>query len=70
MMMKKSDFPLMGNERYEGFCIELLEEISKIVKFKYKIELVPDDTYGAPDKDGKWNGMVQQIISKVSGVWH
>ena len=64
-MIKENDFTLTGNEQYEGFCIDLLEEIAKKVGFKYKIELVPDGKYGAPDKENRWNGMVQQLIEKV-----
>ncbi|KAK2148217.1 hypothetical protein LSH36_509g01044 [Paralvinella palmiformis] len=68
VMVRKSEFPLIGNEQYEGFCIELLESISKIVGFKYKIELVPDGKYGALDKDGMWNGMVLQLLEKKADL--
>ncbi len=66
MMFKKSEYPLKGNDRFEGFCVDLLREISELVGFKYKIELVPDGKYGAPDKHGEWNGMVRQLIDRVS----
>ena len=42
VQLKKQDStkpPLQGNDRYEGFCIDLLSEISKIVGFEYEIEL-------------------------------
>ena len=65
MMIKKSEHPLKGNDQYEGFCVDLLAEIAEMVGFKYKIELVPDGKYGAPDKHGKWNGMVRQLIERV-----
>ena len=35
-----------GNERYEGFCVDLAEEISKIMKFTYEIRLVKDTKFG------------------------
>ena len=65
-MLKKSEEPLKKNARYEGFCVELLGEIAEIVGFKYEIELVPDGSYGAPDKEGEWNGMVREIKERVS----
>ena len=68
MMHRKSDYPLTGNDVFEGFCVDLLKEIAELVGFKYKIELVPDHKYGAPDKNGNWNGMVRQLIDRVGGA--
>nr|XP_006822967.1 PREDICTED: glutamate receptor ionotropic, kainate 2 [Saccoglossus kowalevskii] len=59
---------LVGNDQYEGFCVDLLEEISQILGFKYKIELVPDGKYGAPEEDGQWNGMVGQLIARKADL--
>lgn len=65
MMKTKGNFS--GNARFEGFCIDLLEEIAKMVKFTYRIDLVPDGKYGVPDPETKeWNGIVRQLIDKVS----
>ena len=55
-----------GNARYQGFCVELLENIAAIVGFSYKITLVPDGKYGRIGEDGKWNGMVRELIERVS----
>lgn len=35
-----------GIDRFEGFCVDLLEEISKIVGFKYDIHIVYDGIFG------------------------
>ncbi len=61
--MEKEDGDF-ANE-YEGFCVDLLAEIAEIVKFKYQFKLVPDKKYGAPDKDGNWNGMVRELMDQV-----
>lgn len=63
-MWKESAKHLSGNERFEGFCVDMLAEISKMVGFSYKIHLVPDMTYGLPD-NGVWNGMVRELLEKV-----
>lgn len=39
--------PRQGNDRFEGFCIDLLEHMAELVGFNYVIELVPDNNYGA-----------------------
>ena len=65
-MLKDSEYVLKENDQYEGFCVDLLKEIAELVGFKYKIELVADGNYGAPDKStGTWNGMVREIIDRV-----
>ncbi|KAJ3660261.1 hypothetical protein Zmor_004717 [Zophobas morio] len=65
VMLKTQDH-LVGNERYEGFCIDLLREIASMVGFEYRIELVPDSKYGVIDLEtGEWNGIVRQLMDKV-----
>ncbi|XP_039277718.1 glutamate receptor ionotropic, kainate 2 isoform X3 [Nilaparvata lugens] len=52
-----------GNSRFYGFCVDLLERVSKEVGFDYILDLVPDKKYGAQDPGtGEWNGMVLQLM--------
>ena len=68
-MLKKSEDQLDKNERYEGFCVDLLQAIADIVGFKYELYLVPDGKYGAPNKEDKqWNGMIRELIDRVCRV--
>ncbi|XP_056236452.1 glutamate receptor ionotropic, kainate 3 [Seriola aureovittata] len=62
VMLKKSDKALVGNDRFEGFCIDLLKELSNILGFTYEIRLVPDGKYGSQDDKGQWNGMIRELI--------
>lgn len=67
MMFKKSDKPLYGNDRFEGYCIDLLRELSGILGFRYELRLVEDGKYGALDEStGQWNGMVRELMDHVS----
>lgn len=66
-MFKKSDKPLYGNDRFEGYCIDLLRELSGILGFRYEVRLVEDGKYGALDEGtGQWNGMVRELMDHVS----
>lgn len=57
-----------NRSRFEGFCIDLLEQVAQMAGFQYRLELVPDGKYGAYDPDtGEWNGMVRQLMDKVKG---
>lgn len=56
-----------GNDKYEGYCVDLASEIAKHIGIKYKIAIVPDGKYGARDADTKiWNGMVGELVYGVS----
>lgn len=66
-MFKKSDKPLYGKERFEGYCIDLLQKLSEILGFKYEIRLVEDGKYGVKeDTTQQWNGMVRELMDHVS----
>lgn len=65
-MYKKSDKPLYGNDRFEGYCLDLLKELSNILGFSYEVKLVSDGKYGAQNDKGEWNGMVRELIDHVS----
>ncbi|XP_041420570.1 glutamate receptor ionotropic, kainate 2 isoform X3 [Xenopus laevis] len=63
VMFKKSDKPLYGKARFEGYCIDLLEKLSRILGFEYEVRLVEDGKYGAKDDSTQqWNGMVRELM--------
>lgn len=70
VILKESDEILTGNDRYEGFCIDLLHEIALLKKFNYTIHEVYDNTYGVKDANNKWSGMIGELIDKVRVILH
>lgn len=50
----------------EGFCMDLLSEVAKKIGFKYKVQLVKDSSYGRQDENGNWNGMIGEVVRRVS----
>lgn len=54
------------NEQYEGYCIDLIKEIARILEFKYQIKLVDDGVHGRKNERGEWNGMIKELIEGVS----
>lgn len=65
VMLRQNHQDLEGNDRYEGFCVDMLKELADILKFKYRIRLVGDGHYGVPGTNGTWTGMVGELISRV-----
>uniref|UniRef100_A0A3P8ZA14 Glutamate receptor n=1 Tax=Esox lucius TaxID=8010 RepID=A0A3P8ZA14_ESOLU len=63
VMFKKNHMNLDGNDRYEGYCVDLAAEIAKHVGIRYKLSVVADGKYGARDPETKtWNGMVGELV--------
>ena len=56
-----------GTISYEGYCIDLLNELARILKFTFEIYPSPDGLYGAVTENGTWNGMIAELINKVCG---
>lgn len=69
-MLKKNHEQFNGNEKYEGYCVELAAEIAKHVGYQYKLKIVADGKYGARDPETKmWNGMVGELVYGVSALY-
>ncbi|KAM7000256.1 glutamate receptor 1a isoform 2-T2 [Tautogolabrus adspersus] len=63
VMLKKNHEQLVGNDKYEGYIVELAAEIAKHVGYQYKLKVVSDGKYGARDPETKmWNGMVGELV--------
>ncbi|XP_074598842.1 glutamate receptor ionotropic, kainate 2-like [Brevipalpus obovatus] len=66
-MLKSSHTNRKGNDRFEGFSIDLAEELSKILNFNYQIQVVKDKSYGSFKTNSTtnqtyWNGMIGEVI--------
>ncbi|XP_068617322.1 glutamate receptor ionotropic, kainate 2-like [Battus philenor] len=59
--VKESSDQLEGNDRYEGFTIDLIDKLSEILGFSYEFEIELE--YGSKDPHTqKWNGMIYQLM--------
>ncbi|KAI9550316.1 hypothetical protein GHT06_007599 [Daphnia sinensis] len=62
-MVKESDQILKGNDQFEGFVFDIIDEISKMLGFHYKFKLVDDSNWGSLNKmTGEWNGMIRELL--------
>ncbi|KAL0830572.1 hypothetical protein ABMA28_002724 [Loxostege sticticalis] len=62
-MLKESSKTLEGNDRYEGFGIELIDELGKMNGFNYTFDIQEDGVYGSYNaKTGRWTGMMEKIM--------
>ena len=69
-MLVKDSEQKTGNDRYEGYNIDLVESISQILGFNYTIRIVEDGKYGSYDKaTDSWNGMIGELLSQVLYIY-
>lgn len=61
VMYKENYTELTGNERYEGYCIDLMNKLAKKLHFKYILQEVADGQYGKI-QNGSWTGMVRELL--------
>lgn len=54
-----------GEECFEGFAYDLVQEMANYNKFKFKF--TTNEDYGSlQPKTGRWNGMIGELQSMVS----
>ena len=51
--------------KFEGFCVDLMNEIADIVGFEYRLYFSPDGKYGGV-VDNRLNGMIGEVYNNVS----
>lgn len=70
-MLVKSHKTLNGNDQYEGFCVDLIKELSAMNNnFNINFILSKDGSSGSPIVDSKkrppeWSGMLGSILRGV-----
>jgi glutamate receptor, ionotropic, invertebrate len=62
-MRKQSSEPLVGNDQFEGFGIELIEKLAAKIGFNYTFEFQEDRQYGNKQPDGSWDGMIGELMA-------
>ncbi|XP_031634001.1 glutamate receptor ionotropic, kainate 2-like isoform X2 [Contarinia nasturtii] len=61
-MLRDSSMQLTGNDRFEGFGIDIIFELSQMLGFKYEFRLQEDKDYGSINKVTKeWTGMIRAL---------
>lgn len=66
MNFKQDYSSFTGNDRFEGFIVDLLNKLASSLKFTHTLKLVEDDSYGGFNPvTNEWTGMVGELVSKV-----
>ncbi|XP_042214058.1 glutamate receptor ionotropic, kainate 2-like isoform X3 [Homarus americanus] len=63
VMLKDDHEQRKGNDKFEGFCFDLIHEISLLRGFNYTFKKVEDDSYGSKNREtGEWDGIVRELL--------
>ncbi|ELT90213.1 hypothetical protein CAPTEDRAFT_92293 [Capitella teleta] len=62
-MLKTDHEDLIGNDKYYGFAVDLIDVISQVLGFTYEIIIVHDGKFGSKLTNGEWDGIVGEILS-------
>lgn len=57
--------PECGREHLKGFCIDLADEVAKILNVTFNICIRVDRVYGEQKENGTWDGMLGQLVRQV-----
>lgn len=66
-MLKETTEQLVGNDRFEGFCIDVIQELSNLLGFNYTFVVQEDGKNGNLNRaTGQWDGVISQVIQGVN----
>ncbi|XP_076358817.1 glutamate receptor ionotropic, kainate 2-like [Tachypleus tridentatus] len=68
LLLKNAAGKLTGNDQFEGYCVDVVRELSKILGFNYAIHLVRDGSHGTKNENGEWNGMIRELIDREADL--
>ncbi|XP_065292905.2 glutamate receptor ionotropic, kainate 2-like isoform X1 [Dermacentor albipictus] len=55
---------MTGNDRFYGYCIDLIKMLAREIGFKYEFYLTADGAYGKPQANNEWNGMIRELLDR------
>lgn len=64
-MYKQDTKVLNGDDQYEGFAVDVIKELSVILKFNYTFIIQEDKESGEKLPNNSWDGMIGRLIREV-----
>jgi len=68
IMLKEDSSNRVGNDRYEGFLVDMLDKLAAMFNVNFELQEQADGRYGARDESGNWNGMIGSVISETADL--
>ena len=68
LSLKSDHARLSGNEKYEGYLVDLANLLADKLGFTFTLQMVGDGKYGQSDPTGKWSGMIGEVMSGTADM--
>ncbi|XP_003248878.2 glutamate receptor 3-like, partial [Acyrthosiphon pisum] len=65
LMLKEGHGRLEGNDKYEGYVVDLIQMIAKEINITYEFRLRSDGNGKRDKKTNKWNGIIGEVQEMV-----
>lgn len=65
MMLKSDHKDRVGNDKYEGYVVDLIQMISEEINITYEFKLRSDGNGKKDKKTGKWDGLIGEVQELV-----
>lgn len=65
-MLKEGHGRLEGNDKYEGYVVDLIQMIAKEINITYEFRLRSDGNGKRDKKTNKWNGIIGEVQEMVT----
>lgn len=64
-MLKEDHKNRVGNDKYEGYVVDLIHMISEEINITYEFKLRNDGNGKKDKKTGKWDGLIGEVHELV-----
>jgi len=65
-MLKEGHSKLEGNDKYEGYAVDLIQMIAEEINITYEFNLRNDGNGKRDKKTNKWNGIIGEVQEMVT----
>ncbi|KAL3278030.1 hypothetical protein HHI36_013371 [Cryptolaemus montrouzieri] len=53
---------------FDGYCIDLMDKIAEHLRFEYEVIKATGNIFGTMDEQGKWNGLIRDLMDKKADI--
>ncbi|KAL1438641.1 hypothetical protein MTO96_047889 [Rhipicephalus appendiculatus] len=68
VLRKDSKSASAGEERLDGFCVDVLRQMALLLGFRFELRLVRDGTYGTVNARGEWSGIIREVMDREADL--
>lgn len=64
-MLRENHSKLYGNDKYEGYVVDLIQMIAAEINITYEFNVISDGNGKRDKKTNKWNGIIGEVQEMV-----